>query len=230
MIKVIEGNRSHEYPEIMDQMFQLRSRVFKERLNWDVSVIEGREIDHFDTHDPLYIVSIDENTGRVNGSLRLMHTTGPNMLRDVFSELLPSGEIVESPLIWESSRFCIDPLVSEAKAGRVNRITAELLCGIIEIGMQVGLEFIVSVYDARMARVFQRANCPAEIIGTPKRIGKVLTYAGLFDISQELWNNVALSGGVTKPVISPSSHLNSVSNDNVVPFPVNNTPKRNRLK
>ena len=90
MIKLIQGSQSHENPDLIDQMFRLRAKAFADRLNWDVKVIDGQERDRFDDCDPLYILSLNP-AGRVAGSARLLQTTGPNMLADVFPQLLPPG-------------------------------------------------------------------------------------------------------------------------------------------
>jgi acyl homoserine lactone synthase len=202
MIHLVEAQDRSAYADLVDDMHVLRARVFQERLKWDVDVVDGREIDRFDREGPLYLLALNDVTGRLEGSVRLLPTTGPNMLRDVFSVLLPEGEVVESPIIWESSRFCVEPDVTHLGEGRINRITTELLCGLVEVGMRVGLSHIVSVYDARMARIFRASNCPAEVIGTPTRIGRVMTYAGLFETDQALWNAIAATGGITASVIS----------------------------
>ena len=175
------------------------------------SVRDGKEIDLFDSEDPLYILSTNDETGRLEGSVRLLPTTGPNMLRDVFPVLLPDGMVVESPIIWESSRFCIEPDMDHIGASRINRITTELLCGLVEVGQRANLSHIVSVYDARMARIFRASNCPAEVIGTPTRIGRVMTYAGLFEVSQSLWNDIAATGAITSPVLGSSARMRAVA-------------------
>jgi len=205
MLHIVETPNRADFRNLLDEMWVLRARVFRDRLQWDVDVREGKEIDRFDSDDPLYILSVNDDTGRLEGSVRLLPTTGPNMLRDVFPVLLPEGEIVESPIIWESSRFCIEPDMDHAGVGRINRVTTELLCGLVEVGLRANLSHIVSVYDARMARIFRAANCPATIIGKPVRIGRVMTYAGLFEISQSLWNDIAETAGITSSVFAPSS-------------------------
>ena len=140
-------------------MFRMRAEVFSDRLSWDVTVQNGREIDRFDAEDPLYLLSLDDRSGQLRGAVRLLPTTGPNMLRDVFPVLMPGGT-VESPLIWESSRFAINPRIFAAKDRAevnhtVNRTTVELLCGMVETAQRAGIEHIVSVFDARMARIFR---------------------------------------------------------------------------
>jgi acyl homoserine lactone synthase len=206
MIRLVSGNRRHEHPRLVDEMHRIRAKVFGERLGWDVDVVDGREQDRFDDCNPLYLISVNEVTGAVEGSLRLLPTTGPNMLRDVFSELLEKGESVESATIWESSRFSIDPdLPHERAAKGLSRVTTELLCGIVEVGMIAGLSFVVSVFDARMIRIFRAANCPADPVGAPQRIGKVMTYAGLFEISAEARRRIGLAGNLPEPVLEHRS-------------------------
>lgn len=205
MLHIVETHNRPEFQKYIEEMHALRARVFRDRLQWDVAVHDGKEVDRFDLEDPLYILSVNDETGQLDGSVRLLPTTGPNMLRDVFSVLLPDGMIVESPIIWESSRFCIEPdMDPHSGTSRIHRITTELLCGLVEVGMRANLSHIVSVYDARMARIFRASNCPAEVIGTPTRIGRVMTYAGLFEISQSLWDAIAATGGIDSSVFAPS--------------------------
>lgn len=206
MILAIEGVDRHSYPDLFDQMFRMRAAVFSERLGWDVSVVDGKEIDRFDVEDPLYLLCVDELTQKLKGSARLLPTTGPNMLRDVFAILVPGGS-VESPLIWESSRFAISPDLSVGPARQdvnqfVNTTTIELLCGLVEAAQLAGVEHIVSVFDARMARIFRAADCPCELIGVPARIGKTMTYAGLFEISDSMRRRLGDAGGLHAPVLA----------------------------
>lgn len=209
MILAIEGVDRQAHPELFDQMFRMRAAVFSERLGWDVTVVDGKEVDRFDAEDPLYLLCVDELTEELKGAVRLLPTTGPNMLRDVFAVLVPGGT-VESPLIWESSRFAINPMLSVGPerhdANRVvNSTTIELLCGLVDAAQLAGVEHIVSVFDARMARIFRAADCPYELIGVPTRIGKTMTYAGLFEISDAMRQRLANAGSIDAPVLVPGN-------------------------
>jgi acyl homoserine lactone synthase len=214
MINVIEGVDRNRHPALIDAMFRMRAAVFADRLEWDVTVTDGWEIDRFDAEDPLYLISVDEHTDALLGAVRLLPTTSPNMLRDVFPVLVPGGA-PDSPLIWESSRFAVNPAAFDA-ADRaeanhvVNRTTIELLCGIVEVCQRAGIEHVVSVFDARMARIFRTVNCGFEIIGTPTRIGKVMTYAGVFDMSEEMRERLGEAGQLRVPVLSASASLRAL--------------------
>jgi acyl homoserine lactone synthase len=183
MLKVIEGADASSYPREMDAMFRNRAEVFSERLGWEVMVKGGYERDRFDELDPVYLVSVDPRTGQYWGSLRLLPTTGPNMLRDVFPQLLEEGEVVESATIWESSRICAASQHARPDRSRngVAYVLNELIAGIGEVALMAGLTQIVSVFDARIYRILKACGCEPQIVGRPQRIGEVMAYAGLFE-------------------------------------------------
>src|SRR3984957_4547022 len=205
MLKLIEGSRASLFPMEIDAMFRNRAVTFSERLGWDVTVKDGYERDEFDDANPLYLVSVDPNTNEYWGSLRLLPTTGPNMLRDVFPCLLEEDEFIESATIWESSRICAvsaEGQPERSKSG-VNLALGELLAGIGEGGILAGLTQVVSVFDARIFRVLRAAGCNPQLIGKPRRIGDTMCYAGLFDTGegplQSIRDAVGISGSVLEP-------------------------------
>jgi N-acyl-L-homoserine lactone synthetase len=203
MIRLVQGSQRARFPHEIDQMHRLRAQVFYERLGWDVKVRHSREIDQFDSLDPLYLLSLDDR-GHVQGSLRLLPTTGPHMLADVFSALLPVGQTVRSATVWESSRFSVaQSAVAERSSNLLNRVTGELLLGIVEVGMMAGLTEVVSVYDLCFSRILKRAKCYAEPIGAPARIGKVTAFAGLFEISETMIENLRQASGIKESVLEP---------------------------
>jgi N-acyl-L-homoserine lactone synthetase len=205
MIRLIPGLHRADFPREIAQMHEIRKRTFYDRLHWQVKTLRSWEIDEFDALNPLYLISIGTD-GAVRGSLRLLPTTGPNMLADVFPELLPDGLRIESATIWESSRFSVDQeAASERSENLLNRTTGELLVGIVEIGLLAGLTEVVSVYDAMFARILKRANCGAELIGKPARIGDIMGYAALFEISDRMLQNLRKAAGLSEPVLEEIS-------------------------
>ncbi|MFZ0604761.1 MAG: acyl-homoserine-lactone synthase, partial [Roseiarcus sp.] len=174
MLKLIEGSYASFFPKEIDAMFRNRAETFSDRLGWEVVVKDGRERDAFDDANPLYLVSVDPDTEEYWGSLRLLPTTGPNMLRDVFPQLLDGGYI-ESATIWESSRICAAAAPGQPERSKsVNYVLSELILGIGEVAVAAGLTQVVSVFDTRIFRVLKAAGCNPQIIGTPQRIGGVM--------------------------------------------------------
>jgi acyl homoserine lactone synthase len=195
MIRIIPGAWRDRHPRLMDEMHKLRRSVFYERLRWQVTVINRWEIDGYDALDPLYVLSVDEDE-KVIGGLRLLPTTGFNMLNDTFSELLPDGEPIHSPLIWELSRFTVRMTgVRQIDAPIISRATAELGLALNEIGKAAALTHMVAVYDRAMHRMLLRHGCAGEPLGPPQLIGGVESYAVIYEVGAQWDERVrALSG------------------------------------
>ena len=147
MIQLIIPERHNEFARELRAMHQLRYRVFRERLDWNVQTSGDLELDQFDTLNPHYLL-LRQTDGRVAGCVRLLPTTGPTMLRDVFPELLDGRSVPEDLGVWESSRFALDlaPPTSNGSAG-VALETFWLLAAMIEFGLSRRLTRIVTVTD-----------------------------------------------------------------------------------
>lgn len=178
MIKIFtNGDREHS-AELFDQMFKSRAVVFYERLHWNVTVKNGWETDRYDDEDPVYLLSLAEG-GQLQGSLRLLPTTGPTMLQNEFSDFFTESVDVSAPTIWECTKFCIPPQLSKDSRKAVSETSAELLIGLCELCLSSGIEFVVGVYDASMPRIYRRIGWGPELLARSRpEIG---------DISVGLW-------------------------------------------
>lgn len=190
MIRLIEADRATpDDKSVLDAMFRNRAEIFGPMgYDWDVVVKDGKEVDTFDDANPLYVLSVCPLTGEYWASLRLLPTTGPNMLRDVFSQLLPPGDTVESATIWESSRICAE----RAATGALR----ELLVGIGTTCALAGLTQIVSVFDERIYRLLRMLGLKIEDLGAPQMIGGVKTRAGLFEFGQDQLDHYKAKWGI----------------------------------
>jgi acyl homoserine lactone synthase len=201
MLKLIEGSYASFFPGEMDAMFRNRAETFADRLAWEVVVKNGYERDRFDDLNPLYIVSVDPETERYRGSLRLLPTTGPNMLRDVFPQLLEDGEVVESATIWEISRICSVGPGGYSGRGICGVVLRELIAGLAEVGLIAGLTQFVAVFDERLLRILRAVRCNPEIIGRPRLVGRTTSYAALFgaNLLDALRDSLAIDRSVLAP-------------------------------
>ncbi len=201
MIRFVQGKDRHLFQKEIHAYHRLRKRVFHDRMGWQVPLINDWEVDGYDVLDPLYLLSMDDY-GRVLGGVRLLPTMGFNMLNDTFPQLLPEGKRVESPLIWESSRFAVD-LDADHKVGPrgISRATAELILGMNEVGRSIGLTHIVTVYDIFMRRLLLRAGCAGEPISEPQRIGKVIAYAVFVEVGDEVDRAMREASGIQGNVL-----------------------------
>ena len=170
----------------MADIFRIRHDVFKVRLDWQVKVQDGMERDGFDDLNPTYLFAEDTETG-AKGCFRLLPTTGPYMLRDIFPELLYGASAPCAEDTWEISRFGVIPgvLTSEsATMASVQRLTKRMLLELMVLCFEKGINHVVAVTDVRFERVLSRAGFPTIRYGEPMLIGGVPSVAGQGDMTQ----------------------------------------------
>ncbi|WP_171240587.1 acyl-homoserine-lactone synthase [Ruegeria sp. HKCCA5491] len=202
MIIVIDGINQHKFKDVLDEMYQLRARVFGDRLGWDVNIVNGRERDQFDDLHPAHVVSINDD-GDVVGCMRLLQTTGPHMLSDVFHSILDGEPPIRSAQVWEATRFCVDTKKLSHGRGKntVSYVTSEVMIGSFEYAMAAGVLDSVAVIDPVMNRVLQRSgNAPYDYVGTAKPMGKVVAMAALMDCSEERISGIRDYAGIKHDV------------------------------
>ncbi|MGB0671208.1 MAG: acyl-homoserine-lactone synthase [Rhodospirillales bacterium] len=206
MIHVVTPAQYGAYGKELDAMFQLRHRVFKERLGWDVKSIRGRERDAYDDLDPVYFLNLDDD-GELVASWRLLPTEGPYMLKDIFAELMQGEACPVSPKVWECSRFSVDPGEVKDVNATINRFTSELVIGMLEYCMAAGIDDVISVYDIRIARMFPRIGAGPNWQKKPQRIGKTIAVAGNFPVRPYMVDGVRAASGIRGSVFADAAHL-----------------------
>jgi len=186
MIVVLEQHNADKYPHLIDEMFRLRARIFRDRLNWDVQVTDGLERDKYDDQQPVYVVYSDDKARQVKGSLRLLPTTGPTLLGDVFSDTLPDAVNLCAPTIWECTRFCIDDkLLDRGKQDEMLFACSVLLEALGDIALRAGIESIIGNFDTSMLRLYRSIGCEVEVLGSTLKYGHPI-YLGLHPISEPI--------------------------------------------
>ena len=191
MLRYIYADQIDRFPRLRDGIFRDRAVQFSTRLGWEVTVdAEGHERDGYDDLNPLYILW-ERPDGTHGGSLRLLPTTGETMLNDCFSHLADDVRI-QSPFIWECTRFCLAP-------GSEARVSSALMLGVLEVGLNARLSHIVGVFDARMIRVYGRVGWGPILLGT-EGTGRDAISAGLWPCEESYRARLLSRARVTSEV------------------------------
>ena len=189
MITVIEPHNAVEHPKLIEKMFRLRARAFRNGLGWDVQVADGKGRDKYDDEAPVYLIYSDDEAREVKGCLRLLPTTGPTVLADFFSDTLPEAVHLSAPSIWECTRFCLDDRILSRGNEAVYFASAVLIAALGDVAINAGIESILGNFDSTMLRLYRRIGCEVEVLGSTRRYGEPI-YPGLFPISEPILRKV----------------------------------------
>lgn len=186
MLRYVYGHDLHRFPRLRESMFTDRAEQFSARLGWEVSVDDkGWERDDYDAQDPVYVIW-EAADGSHGGSMRFLPTTGPCMVNDHFLHLT-DGVKIESPLIWECTRFCISPRASGPEA---RKAAAALVLGAGELMARASLKAYVGVFDPRMERIYSLYGVDPQVIGTAGE-GRAQIGVGLWEMrGEEAWRRI----------------------------------------
>lgn len=165
MIHIVQ-NRSEGDRRLLDTMFHDRKRLFVDLFGWDVPVVDGQfEIDQFDTDQTVYIICADA-TGAHEASLRLMPTTRPHMLQDLFGHLCPGG-VPTGPTTWESTRLC---LPQRHGAARRRELRNALISAMVDFAIARGIKRLTGVLPDAFRKEVLAMGWAAEPLGPPVRV------------------------------------------------------------
>lgn len=149
-------------------MFAARKQVFIDRLKWDLPALDGRfELDQFDNPHARYLILLDPDDLRHRASARLLPTTAPHLLGEIYPHLCPDGAPSEESK-WEISRFCLDPAQTAAE-----RLDArnQLVSAIADHALHHGISEYVGVAEARWFAQISSFGWSCRALGPPRPDG-----------------------------------------------------------
>ncbi|PZM13216.1 acyl-homoserine-lactone synthase [Rhizobium tubonense] len=202
MYLLVQAHQYHKYATLLDQSFRLRKKVFADRLGWDVIVSGSREQDRYDHLNPAYLLWCDETGRQLYGSVRLMPTTGPTLLYDVFRETFPDACDLVAPGIWEGTRMCIDEdaVARDFPDMRPDRAFCLLLLALCEVALDNGIQTMISNYEPHMRRVYQKAGAEFDELGRSDGFGRFPVCCGVFEVSGPVLCTMRRKIGIGEPL------------------------------
>lgn len=151
--------------ELETALAQYRHKIFIERLGWPLPVENGLERDQFDHPDTLYVM-VREPSGAICGCARLLRTTEPYLLSEVFQHLLAGESIPRSHDVWELSRFAAASTDPESNIDAA-RNTRNLLAASVKAAAEQGAKRLITVSPLGIERLLYRMGVHAHRAGPP---------------------------------------------------------------
>lgn len=168
-MNIVTGTPADLSVEIMAGVARYRHRVFVEKLGWQLRCENALEYDQFDRDDTVYVVAHNAHH-EVVGTARLLPTTRPYLLDEVFPQLLHGMAPPHSPDVWELSRFAaVDFSVqgSSALAQFSSPIAVGLLQASLECAARHGAKRFITVSPLGVERLLRIAGFRAHRLAPP---------------------------------------------------------------
>lgn len=162
MIYIVNSENRSAFGEALRQMHRHRKLVFVDRLRWSMPVSGDLEIDAYDRPDTVYLIAMRTRSEPVLASARLLPTTGPHLMGDLFAHACAAGP-PSGPTIWEASRFCVSPAIVH-RSHRL-KLLWEILCGIMETCLLFGVERIIFTSNDALLPLVMRCGWEAALLG-----------------------------------------------------------------
>ncbi|TXN42240.1 GNAT family N-acetyltransferase, partial [Methylobacterium sp. WL18] len=103
MVIVIDDDNISRHGDLMDKIYRFRHALFVERLNWEACRRpDGREIDQFDGPGCIHLAYLEG--GAVTAYTRLLPTTRPHLLTEVYPHRAERGPAPRGAAVYEWTR------------------------------------------------------------------------------------------------------------------------------
>ena len=202
MVDVITSNNRYKYAPLLDQMHRDRKTVFVDRLKWDIPVVDGQfEIDQFDTDAAVYLLGLGPQ-GEVTSGVRLMPTTGPHLMRDVFSHTVTLGQVPCDPRVYEITRYFV---WGEMRGDERRKAVTEVFCGLFEYAVARNLTQISVVCDTFFLPRLIEAGWKVHHLGLPTEYAEGVCAAILLEVSPQRLADVRARAGLGTRTLTFSS-------------------------
>ena len=182
----------------LEEMHRQRKVVFVDRAGWRIPILADRETDAYDRADTVYLLAKDGPDGGLLASVRLLATTAPHLMSDLFAGAC-RGAVPRGPSIWEVSRFCIAPVIP----GRVLRLKLlwEMICAVMETALVYGIDQVVFVANRALLPLAIGCGWDARLLGATLRDANDEVTAVVAAITPEGLRRVRAKYEVPAPVI-----------------------------
>jgi acyl-homoserine lactone synthase len=171
MVNLITSYNREKFRGQLEAMHRDRKKVFVDALKWDVPVVDGQyEMDQFDTDAAIYLIASDPQRQRHIGSVRLLPTTGPHLMSEIFPFLCENGVPVGED-VWEITRLCTAPS-RDIEPRLIRRRLATAMC---EFGLLYGINKYTCVTHIQYLSHLLALGWECEPLGDPKDVnGEVI--------------------------------------------------------
>jgi acyl-homoserine lactone synthase len=192
-VHVIRRDNKHLYSEILEDYFRLRHQIYVVERKWAaLDRPDKRELDQFDTDETVYLLGLEGRS--IIAGMRLVPTTAPTLLSDLFPRLSLNGPI-RRPDVYELSRIFVVPKRRGEHAGP--RAEAVIQAAAMEYGLSIGLSAFTIVLESWwLPRLLDQGW-----VARPLDIDSMSTIAVMVDVDEQAWTEICIRRSVPGPIL-----------------------------
>lgn len=206
MIDAISLETAHLLGDALPSAHRLRHRIFVARRNYAVSSHKGMEWDQFDTPAAFYTLWRDD-AERVRAIARLIPTSQPYMIQQLWPDLVPATELPSRDDVWEVTRLGIDRDLDRRRRARV---FGELFCAFCEFALRFGIGAYLFITPTKIIySALRSAGVAVESLGEATHLGPSPVVAARVTISLSTLHNLRRHHGILGPVLRLHGEVNS---------------------
>lgn len=171
-MRIFSGSGGALGTQLRQDIASYRYKVFVEKLGWPLDCPNQLELDEFDRDDTFYLTAKDE-AGAIVGTARLLPTTSPYLLSEIFPYLLGGAQPPSQKHVWELSRFAAVTLKkdNDALSTYSSSHSMSLLLEAIEYAKSLGARQLLTVSPSAVARLLLKKKFSVRRLG-PSRISE----------------------------------------------------------
>lgn len=219
MFILIQTKDAIENQKLMDAAYRLRKKVFADQLNWDVPVTGDREFDEYDNDNAQYLVWCSPDRETLYGLVRLIPTTQPTLLFDVFGRTHDYDQTLVSDTIFEGTRMCLDEelVARDFPALAACARFSLMLLALCEAALALGVTRLVSNFEPAMSRIYKRAGLNYTLHGKADGYGLRPVCCASFEVSHPVLTRIRAKIGVDLPVFTTMHNLAPLPQERAMP-------------
>ncbi len=168
-MRFVSGVPSELRPGLVANVARYRHKVFVEKLGWELKCDNAFEYDQFDRDDTVYVVAQNDSE-EIVGTARLLPTTRPYLLGEIFPQLLNDLPPPASGDVWELSRFAavdFNAATTSASKQFSSHVAIELLHTSLKSAAARGAKRLITVSPIGVERLLRNAGIRAHRAGPP---------------------------------------------------------------
>lgn len=155
MLKLFNVNFNNMPERKLDEIFSLRKITFKDRLDWKVTCIDGKESDQYDDENTNYILGTIDDT--IVCSVRFIDMKYPTMITGPFAPYFSDVSLPIDGFI-ESSRFFVEKTLARDMVGNNSSLSTMLFLAMVNYARDRGHKGILTVVSRGMFILLKRSG------------------------------------------------------------------------